>query len=475
MNKSSSSRFLVLAIVFVMLLPSILQAHAAPTYAAGVSVGQWASYAPLNVTYRDTTGFISEPQYVKDLNETVSLTSTVQTLYTTTNVTVQVVSLFKNSTMRTEIENGDLMTGDGNLTYGIISSGLSSGDAIWSKTDAPTINYTIPMTYLGESRTVNVLNTTTSTPTGYGDSKLSLEYIWDQTSGIVLEAKFLIVESTAIGDVVVYTDVKITATNIFSGTTPDFQIFVNPAALSVVAGSSVTATVTLTSVNGFTGLVSLAADPSSYASLSPSSITLSFGGTQTSTLTFSTTSSTSPGSYGVTITGTGYLTHHDAVVGVTVTASGPYFTVVASHPSSVTSGLSATSAITVAAYNDFSGTVTLTDTVPSGLTCNAITPSTLTNYGTASISCSSTTPGTYTVTITATSGTTSHTTATTITVVAAPSQTPSTPATILGIDPTLFYSIIGIVIVVIAAIAFLGMRSMSKKRDMPAPPVTTPQ
>ena len=81
-------------------------AHAAPSYAAGVSEGQWASYAPLNVTYRDTTGFISEPQYVKDLNDTVSLTSIVETLYTATNVTVQVVSLFKNNTMRTEFENG---------------------------------------------------------------------------------------------------------------------------------------------------------------------------------------------------------------------------------------------------------------------------------------------------------------------------------------------------------------------------------
>lgn len=451
-------------------------AHAAPSYAAGVSEGQWASYAPLNVTYRDTTGFIPEPQYVKDLNDTVSLTSTVETLYTATNVTVQVVSLFKNNTMRTEFENGDLMTGEGNLTYGIISSGLSSGDAIWTKSDAPTINYTLPMTYLGELRTVNVLNTTTSSPTMYGDSKISVEYIWDQTSGIVLEAKFLIVEFfPGIGDVVMYTDVKITATNVFSVPTPDFQIAVNPTAFSLQAGDSKTSTITLTSLYGFTGLVSLAASPSASASLSPDSLTLTSGGSVTSVLTFSTTTTTSPGSYVVTVTGTGYSTHHDATLSVTVTApsTGPYFTVEASHPSSVTSGSSATSTITVSAVNGFSGTVTLTDTVPSGLTCGAITPSTITNSGTASLSCSSTTPGTYTLTITATSGTTSHTVATTITIAAAPSQTPSAPATILGLDPTVFYAIIGIVIVVVAAATYLGLRSRSQKHGIPSRPTTT--
>jgi len=474
MNKLFSSRVLISILVFVMLLPSVLPAHAAPTYAAAVKVGDWASYAPLNVTYHEKGGIFPEPQFIIDLNKTVSLTSTVEHLYTTTNVTVRVVTLFINATIRTEVENGDLMTGMGNLTYGLISGGLLAPDPIWATTGAPTINETKSMMFVGESRMVNILNLT-STSTLYG-SKVSLEFIWDKTSGILLEGKFLTVVSIpSVGGFVEYSDIKITATNIFSTTAPDFQISVSPTSLSIQAGSSGTPTVTLTSVNGFAGSVSLAAT-GAYASLSPAGVTLASGGTQTSVLTFSTTATTSPGSYIVTITGTGPLTHHDAVLAVTVTApnTAPYFTVVASQPASVTSGSSSTSTITVGSVNGFGGTVTLTDTVPSGLTCTAISPSTVTGHGTASLSCTSTTPGTYTVTIKATSGTTSHTTTTTITIAEVPSRTPSAPATIFGLAPTIFYVIIGVIILAIAGTgAYLVLRPKPKETTaQPAP--TTP-
>jgi len=354
-----------------MFFPSVLSAHAT-TYEAGVTVGQWAAYAPFNVTYHETGEIFSEPQSLIDLNRTVLATQTIQQLYTATNVTVQTVTSYNNDTIKTEILNGDLMTGDGNLSYALIAGGLRAGDPISTKLSSPTINQTVTMTYLGLERTVNILNTTASETTPFGSGKASAEFIWDQASGIVLQAKALITASSDFAGFAEYIDVRITSTNIFSTSTPM-----------------------------------------------------------------------------------------------------PYFTIVASHPSSVTAGSSATSAITVSAVNGFSGTVTLTDTVPSGLTCDAITPYTITNSGTASLSCSSTTPGTYTVTIMATSGTTSHTTAATITIAAAPSQTPSAPATILGLDPTVFYAIIGIVIIVVAAATYLGLRSRSQKHGIPSRPTTT--
>jgi len=460
------------------LILSVLPAHASPTYTAGVKVGDWASYAPLNVTYRSNSTFFPEPQYLKDLNKTAIATETVTHVSASlTNVTIQSATLYRNGTTRTEVSNGDLVTGAGNLTYALIAGGLSSGDHIWMTTTAPTINETVVMTYLGVSRSVNIYNTTSSDTT-YGSLKISAEFIWDQQSGIVLEAKaFTVFKSMTLGYFVEYLDIRATGTNIFGSTSPDFQISVNPSSLSVQPGNSGTTTVTLTSVNGFTGLVSLTTD-SSLASLSTASLTLTSGGTQTSVLTFSTTATTSTGSYVVTITGTSPLTHHDTTLSVTVgtATSAPYFTVVASHPTSVTSGSSATSTITVAAVNGFTGTVTLTDTVPTGLTCTAIAPTTITNSGTASLSCSSTTPGTYTVTITAASGTTSHTTATTITIAAAPSQAPSSPATILGLDPTLFYGLIAIVVVgAIATVGYLAMKARSKEVELPSQPSATVQ
>src|SRR6266571_629922 len=80
------------------------------------------------------------------------------------------------------------------------------------------------------------------------------------------------------------------------------------------------------------------------------------------------------------------------------------FSISASSPSRVDAGQSASSTITVTGRNGFNGIVTLTDTVPLGLRCGAITPSQVTGSGTATVSCSSPTAGTYALNVTGTSG-----------------------------------------------------------------------
>jgi len=90
------------------------------------------------------------------------------------------------------------------------------------------------------------------------------------------------------------------------------------------------------------------------------------------------------------------------------------FTITAS-PSNLTipAGSTGASTITVTSINGFSGTVSLTDTVPAGLTCS-MSPSAVTlgtgGTATATISCTSSVCATYTVTITGTSGSLSHST-----------------------------------------------------------------
>ncbi len=81
------------------------------------------------------------------------------------------------------------------------------------------------------------------------------------------------------------------------------------------------------------------------------------------------------------------------------------------NPISVVANTSAvgSSNITVTPLNGFTGTVTLTDTVPSGLTCGAITPSSVSASGTATVSCSASVTGNYTLTITGTSTPLVHT------------------------------------------------------------------
>src|SRR5881397_1682370 len=147
---------------------------------------------------------------------------------------------------------------------------------------------------------------------------------------------------------------------------PDFSISASPASISVPPGSSATSTITLSSLNGFIGTVSLSATSSPSGpslSLNPTSVTLSSGGTASSSLSVS--SSTS-GSYTVTVTGTSGSLSHSASVNLIVADFG-----ISASPSSITvaPGSSATSRISLTSIGGFTGTVSLSSTVsPSGPT-----------------------------------------------------------------------------------------------------------
>src|SRR6266480_2046777 len=114
----------------------------------------------------------------------------------------------------------------------------------------------------------------------------------------------------------------------------DFGVAANPTSVSISIGSSGTSTLTLTSVNGFSGSVSLTAKvaPSSLtaglspdqptAALSSSAVSLQPGGTSSATLTVSASLLTTPGTYIVTITATSGNVSHTTSVTVTVTVAG---------------------------------------------------------------------------------------------------------------------------------------------------------
>lgn len=115
---------------------------------------------------------------------------------------------------------------------------------------------------------------------------------------------------------------------------PDFTISPSATSLTTIQGSSATSTLTLTSVSGFSGSVSLAAavSPSGpQLSLSPTSVSLSVGGSASSTLTVSTSSSgyySTPvalGNYTMNVTASsGSLSHSTTVtLSVSSTSSPP--------------------------------------------------------------------------------------------------------------------------------------------------------
>src|SRR5437773_511 len=205
---------------------------------------------------------------------------------------------------------------------------------------------------------------------------------------------------------------------------PDFSISANPSSLNAPLGSSASSTITLSSLNGFIGTVSLSATSSPSGpslSLNPTSVTLSSGGTASSSLSVSSSSS---GSYTIAVTCSSGSLSHSTTASVSV-AVNPDFSILA-DPSSFTLSRSSTdnSTITITSLNGFSGTISLSTSIsPSGpRTTLSSSTLTLTSGGSATSilgirTLKKTHFGTYTITVTATSGSISHSTTITLTVI----------------------------------------------------------
>src|SRR5437867_9981653 len=189
---------------------------------------------------------------------------------------------------------------------------------------------------------------------------------------------------------------------------------------TVNTGQSAISTVTITGQNGFTGTINLtdvAPSGLSCGAITPSSLTGS--GTATTSC-----NSNTAGTYSLTVTGKSGSLVHSATAGFSYNQPvQPDFTIVASTPAPVSAGQSTTSTITLTSVNGFTGTIALSVTVPSGLNCNTISPSSLSGSGTATLSCSSASQNVYTVTIKGTSGSLSHSATASFTFAAPPSFT----------------------------------------------------
>jgi len=161
-----------------------------------------------------------------------------------------------------------------------------------------------------------------------------------------------------------------------SSSQPNFTLSASPSSLTMALNSSDTSTITVTSLNGFNGSVSLS------ASGLPSGVTASFNPittTTTSVLTLTASATAQTGTAAVTITGvSGSLTQTTSVF---ITVSAPSFSI-GGNPASlaVTAGGTATSTLTVTSANGFVGTVTFTCAgAPSEAACSfqppTVTPS----------------------------------------------------------------------------------------------------
>ena len=166
---------------------------------------------------------------------------------------------------------------------------------------------------------------------------------------------------------------NIQAATVIQSTSADFTITAVPNSLSLNAGSSAISNITLTSVNGLNGIVTLSTTPPPVCAACPTwgingtMIQLHAGGTNSSTLIFSTISSTPIGRWIVNVTGTFGSTSHTVTVVFTIMSSGPPPDfLISANPVSliVPAGINASSTITLTSINGFSGMVQLSTTSP---------------------------------------------------------------------------------------------------------------
>jgi hypothetical protein len=183
---------------------------------------------------------------------------------------------------------------------------------------------------------------------------------------------------------------------------PDFTLSLTPVSLSVEQGTTAIYTVNVDRIDGFTGAVTLSANPAAPGtSFSPNPVTGS-----SSTLSAPIASNAPPGTYPFTVTGTSGSLVRTASGSLTVTASpSPDFTLSLTPVSlSVEQGTTAIYTVSVDRVNGFTGAVTLSaDPVSPGTFFSpnpvAGSESTLSSPIAADAS-----PGTYPFTVTGTSG-----------------------------------------------------------------------
>ena len=148
-------------------------------YSVGVKGGDWVKYEG------SASGF--EPDEFLDLSQMEWMRGEVLGVSGTT-VTVHMTAHHKNGSESVQKLVGDVATASGNLTFMIMPAGLEKGDAFpIAMFDLGQvslfINDTVSRTYIGVSRSVNVLSLSVS------ENFVSLEVAgyWDQATGVLME------------------------------------------------------------------------------------------------------------------------------------------------------------------------------------------------------------------------------------------------------------------------------------------------
>jgi hypothetical protein len=207
--KMPNFKALIIPISVIVLIGAIAFPVFALEYNPGVKAGQYVKYGNFVGT---GTGVESFNDYSWSKLEVTAVSGKETTLLST--------GQFKDGTAipgngTTEIWNIETGTQNGipSTQGAIIAANLNQGDAI-PPSNTYIVNRTENRVYLGVSRSVNILETTVSTP----DYSTSLTYVYDRSSGILLESSVETTQNQPQQSTSKYS-YSITETNLF-GQTP---------------------------------------------------------------------------------------------------------------------------------------------------------------------------------------------------------------------------------------------------------------
>ena len=221
------------ALLSAALLAAFILPVLAVTYNPGIEIGQYVKYG----------NFVGVGQGVESFNDYDWLKLQVMDV-SGKDVTLLSTSQFKNGTAivgngTTSVWNIETGTQDGvSSTQGpIIASNLNIGDQI-PPSNTYSVNRTESRTYLGVSRTVNILDASLTTP----DYNATLTYVYDKASGMLLESTTQTVTQADPQPVTTTISYSITETNIFGSTSnpspsiPEFPIVIVGVVIVVMIG-----------------------------------------------------------------------------------------------------------------------------------------------------------------------------------------------------------------------------------------------
>ena len=182
---------LIIFVSVLLILMFSFMKGSAKIYTVGVKAGDWAGYGDVSFDYASNIPGYEEPPSGMNMSWMDMEILAVQD----SNITFRYRVIYMNGTEQTMVMWGDIATGEGNLTIGVIPSNLGSGDEIPANltyyTEEPlrlTINGTVTRHYAGANREVNYVNFTY--PITYGTvtyGALNMSLYWDKKTGVMCE------------------------------------------------------------------------------------------------------------------------------------------------------------------------------------------------------------------------------------------------------------------------------------------------